>query len=145
MLHNDDSSPSVTALGEPWSPWWWTARDLRRPKPGDPSLPSRHPDLILKGPLFLSTADKAASAAEVAKLKKMPSAPAYLAAIAVNWAKSHPHDARVAEALHFAVRCTRFGERDHTSSMLSKEAFMILHHNYARNSWTEETPYYFGS
>jgi hypothetical protein len=94
-------------------------------------------------PLFLSVADRAAAASELHKLNLIPAAPAYLGAITIAWSKSHPQDPRVPEALHMTVRCTRFGESDAVSPKLSKEAFMILHHRFARNKWTAETPYYY--
>ena len=119
--------------------WWWNSTPTTPPdsEAGDPDPPGWN------SALFLSAADRAAAGSELRKLTKVSAAPAYLGAITVAWSKSHPQDPRVPEALHMTVRCTRFGEEDTLCHKLSKEAFMILHHQYAKNKWTAETPYYY--
>jgi hypothetical protein len=135
MLHDDMAAPSFDRQNG----WWWRGGDS-----GKWSWSILRDDKrILKAPLFLSKTDRQLAATEFAQLKKVPAAPAYLAEIAVAWAKTHPQDPRVPEALHLAVRCTKLGERDRTSTKLSKEAFLILHRRYAKSSWTKETPYYY--
>jgi hypothetical protein len=137
MLHDDNCSFLV---GQ--SQWWWSALaavDISSRE--ETSLDDRKPDL--NSLPFLSVAERAAAAADLAKLKKLSAAPAYLGAIVVDWAKSHPQEVRVPEALHLAVRCTHYGERDNASAKLCKEAFLILHHRYPRSEWTKETPYYY--
>jgi tetratricopeptide (TPR) repeat protein len=134
MLHDDSSSPSFDRRNG----WWWRAVDGPKWSWG-----IRDDKRILKAPLFLTVADRRSAATELFNLNKVPAAPAYLAGIAISWAKSHHEDARVPEALHLAVRCTRLGERDRTSAKFSKEAFLILHHAYAKSRWTIETPYYY--
>jgi hypothetical protein len=135
MLHDDGSAPSFDRQNG----WWWRGVDSGK---WSWSI-LRDDQRILRAPLFLSIADRQQAASEWAKLKQVPAAPAYLAGIAVAWAKMHPQDPRVPEALHLAVRCTKLGERDRTSTKLSKEAFLILHRRYAKSRWTTETPYYY--
>jgi tetratricopeptide (TPR) repeat protein len=139
MLNDEGSTPSFDRRN--W--WWWRADNIGELLlDGPKSLPYQD-KRILKSPVFLSAADLHVSAIELAKLKRIPAAPAYLGEIVVAWAKSHPEDTRVPEALHLAVRCTKLGERDKISAKLSKEAFLILHHRYAKSDWTTATPYYY--
>lgn len=56
------------------------------------------------------------------------------------WAKAHPGDPRVAEALHLVVRATQYGEAD---SDTSKAAYLLLHNRFPRNPWTAKTPRWF--
>lgn len=139
MLHDDNASPTLAnGIG-----WWWGVLIIRDPHLfASETVPIDY-QRVIKYPVFLTAADRQACATEVAILKKTPAAPAYLAGIAVEWAKSHPSDPRVPETLHLAVRCTKLGERDSASTKLSKEAFLILHHKYANNHWTQATPYYY--
>ena len=56
---------------------------------------------------FLTAAQKAAGQVEVQKLRALDTAPEYLVAQVLAWAKRTPGDPRVPEALHLAVRSTR--------------------------------------
>jgi len=51
--------------------------------------------------------------------------------------------ARVAKALHLAVRATRFGCTDAGSSAQSKAAYQLLHRQYPKSEWAAQTKYYF--
>ena len=94
-------------------------------------------------PRFLTDAEKRAAAQEREKLAALPTAPNYLSAAAIAWAKRSPDDPRVPEALHSAVRTTRYGCVDELSGPLSKEAFRLLHSRYPNSKWTRKTPYWF--
>ncbi|MBS1767093.1 MAG: hypothetical protein JST05_06795 [Acidobacteria bacterium] len=67
------------------------------------------------------------------------------------WAKAHPEDPRVPEALHQAVRLTRnyySGAEDADAaakqvSRLSAECFQMLHRVYPRDPWAAKTKYHF--
>ncbi|MGB0036678.1 MAG: hypothetical protein WBP79_14500, partial [Candidatus Acidiferrales bacterium] len=96
-------------------------------------------------PAFLTGAEKAAADKEWEKLASLEAAPSYLTRAVLDWAKVHPTDERVPEALHLAVRSTRYGCTDVDSGNLSKEAFDLLHHQYPASTWTEKTKYWFGS
>ncbi|HMV85552.1 MAG TPA: hypothetical protein PKA34_20805, partial [Blastocatellia bacterium] len=63
-------------------------------------------------PSFLSAAQKSALAAEKRKLAALEIGPNDLCQRAVAWAKRNPADPRVPEALHLAVKATRYGCRD---------------------------------
>jgi hypothetical protein len=103
-----------------------------------------YPDGKASPPRFLNDAEKRAAAQERRKLAALPTAPNYLSAAAIAWAKRSPDDPRVPEALHLAVRTTRYGCVDDRSGPLSKEAFRLLHSRYPKSKWTRNTPYWFG-
>jgi tetratricopeptide (TPR) repeat protein len=97
-------------------------------------------------PAFLTAQDKATAAEELNALAALPSAPRWLGQFTINWAKAHPDDPRVPEALHNVVRswrygCTETNEKD--APNYSKDAFEILHSRYPDNDWTKKTPYWF--
>ncbi|PYM16465.1 MAG: hypothetical protein DMD81_12495 [Candidatus Rokuibacteriota bacterium] len=92
---------------------------------------------------FLTAAERESLARERAKLRAIPTGPNYLATIAIDRALKTPRDDRVPEALHLAVRSTRFGCVDAATSRRSRQAFTILHEQYPKNPWTARTPYWF--
>jgi hypothetical protein len=72
----------------------------------------------------------------------------YLCAQTLAWARKHPEDQRVPEALHLAVRATHYGGRnlgptDAATSNYSRQAFQLLHTRYPRSPWTEQTKYWY--
>lgn len=94
-------------------------------------------------PDFLSEVQRATAQEEWEKLAAMPTAPNYLAQQVVEWAKTHPQDPRVPEALHLVVRSTRYGCVDKTTTMFSKAAFQLLYRRYPRSIWAKKTPHWF--
>jgi tetratricopeptide (TPR) repeat protein len=105
-----------------------------------------YPGNVVSAPAFLSAQDKNAAAEEVNALAGLPAAPRWLGQFTIEWAKAHPDDPRVPEALHNVVRswrygCTETNEKD--APNYSKDAFEILHTRYPDNDWTKKTPYWF--
>jgi tetratricopeptide (TPR) repeat protein len=94
-------------------------------------------------PRFLSPADLANAKKEWNALSALGTAPNYIVQSVIQWANSHPNDPRVPEALHLAVRTTRYGCTDKDSARWSKAAFDLLHRKYPNNPWTKKTPYWF--
>lgn len=94
---------------------------------------------------FLSDAQRAEGSRQSAQLRQAAANSVnYLCAIAISWAKAHPNDPRVPEALHLAVRATHYGSSaDKTSSPYSKEAFDLLHRRYPDSPWTKRTRYWY--
>jgi hypothetical protein len=80
---------------------------------------------------------------EFAALRALGTAPNYLAQTVINFATKNPADQRVPEALHLAVKSTRFGCTDKDTGRWSKAAFDLLHRKYANTSWAKETKYWF--
>ena len=93
-------------------------------------------------PAFLTSGDRDRARNEVARLRQLPEAPAYLGAIILSWADAQPRDPRVPEALYLVVRATRYGQKD---TETSKAAYLLLHNRYRRNPWTSKTPLWFSA
>jgi len=96
-----------------------------------------------KPPRFLSPAEIARAEKEWSTLRSLGTATNYIVRQVIQWANTHPNDPRVPEALHIAVRTTRYGCTDKDSARWSKAAFDVLHRKYPNNPWTKKTPYWF--
>ena len=94
-------------------------------------------------PVFLTASQRAAAATESATLAAFGAAPNYLCREVVEWATKNPADPRVPEALHLAVRTTRYGCTDKQTGRWSKTAYDFLHRRYPNNPWAKQTPYWF--
>jgi hypothetical protein len=94
-------------------------------------------------PDFLTAAQKAAAEKENARLKALGQAPNYLCQQVVNFATAKPTDPRLPEALHLAVKATRYGCTDDNTGKFSKLAYDTLHKKYPRSEWAEKTKYWF--
>ena len=80
---------------------------------------------------------------EFGALHALGAAPNYLAQTVINWVSKNPADRRNAEALHLAVKSTRYGCTDKDTGRWSKAAFDLLHRKYPNTSWAKETKYWF--
>ena len=94
-------------------------------------------------PPFLSPEEIARGAKESTALHSIGAAPNYISKQVTEWANAHPDDPRVPEALHLAVRTTRFGCGNAQTARWSKAAFDLLHRKYPNSPWTKKTPYWF--
>ena len=94
-------------------------------------------------PDFLSESQRASATAESKKVAMPGAAPNYLCAETVKWADARPADARVPEALHLAVRATRYGCTDDQTGKFSKQAFDMLHKRFPKSPWAVKTKYWF--
>jgi hypothetical protein len=97
----------------------------------------------VNAPRFLTTADRQATDQERAQLRRRAAAPNYLGDQVIAWARSHPTDPRVPEALHLTVKASRFGCGDQTTGKVSRTAFEMLHLRYPRSEWSKKTPYWY--
>jgi len=61
----------------------------------------------------------------------------------LKWAKEDPNDPRIPEALHYAVRSTRYSCEGAKTSKLSRQAFKLLHSRYPNPGGAKETPFWF--
>lgn len=145
MMHFSSAVPNVT-----WGPlmedgygddsgWWWSSN------PVVSSITTDYGGSDVGGfdPQFLTPAQKAQAKAQIAKLGKVEEAPNYFAKVVLPYAKAHPADPRVPEALHWFVKSTRYGMTNDDTKAYSKEAFTLLHTKYKGNAWTKKTPYYY--
>ena len=94
-------------------------------------------------PSFLTASERQAAEREWKKLAALPTAPSYLSRAVIDWALRYPSDPRIPYALHLAVKSTRYGCTDATTSEVSKKAFEILHRKYPGSDWAKQTKYYF--
>lgn len=101
------------------------------------------PNTTVPFPAFLNSGERQIAAAEWQRLMTFAAAPRYLPRVVIDWAKKHPEDARVPEALHLAVRAVHYGCGDGKDNLLGGEAFKILHQNYPKSEWARQTPYWF--
>jgi hypothetical protein len=92
---------------------------------------------------FLNATQEAAGKREHDQIAALGPAPNYLSRQAVEWARRTPNDSRVPEALHLAVRSTRYGCSDKQTGRLSKAAFDLLKTRYASSPWAKKTKYWF--
>jgi len=102
-----------------------------------------YPENTPWSPDFLTPSQKASAKEEWKILYQIETAPNYLCRVVINWAKKHPDDPRVPETLYLAVRSTRYGITDKSTSNFSKQAFQILHKQYPKSEWAVKTKYWF--
>jgi hypothetical protein len=94
-------------------------------------------------PLFLDQSQRAAALKEHDRLANFGAAPNYLSRQVISWATKNPNDPRVPEALHLAVKSTRYGCPDKETGAASKAAFQLLHKRYPASPWAKKTPYWY--
>ncbi len=102
-----------------------------------------YPAGTVPSPEFLSAAEHEAAAKEFAELAATGTAVVPLGDSVLAFAKAHPDEARVPEALHYVVRVTRYGCYGKSKFNYSKAAFELLHSKYANSEWAKKTPYWF--
>jgi len=124
---------------------WWCGSSQRQnyAETQKPSAPS---------PVaFLSADEQKTAEAEYQRLTQRPCAPAELGQRVIVYAKDHPSDPDLPEALALTVRATHFGwlgwsqdkEGAAKNTAVSKAAFQLLHNRYPNSPWTAKTPYYY--
>jgi len=94
-------------------------------------------------PAFLTASERASADDQRSKLSTLAAGPVYMGRVVLHWAKAHPDDQRLPEALHLVVRATRYGCTDDKTGMISKQAFDLLHARYPTSTWAQQTPYWF--
>lgn len=112
---------------------WWCSAALRESATKE----------ISSSPIFLTAGQQEAAESENTTLAAFGAGPNYLCRQVIEWAAKHPRDPRVAEALHLAVKSTRYGCTDKQTGRWSKAAYDFLHQHYPGNTWTKQTPYWF--
>ena len=97
----------------------------------------------LSQPAFVSDTDRRTAQDEFARIRQSAASAAdYLGGIVLDWAKAHPDDPHVPEALHLVVRLTQYG--DAGNSGISRRAHDLLHTAYPKSAWTRQTPFWYG-
>jgi hypothetical protein len=93
-------------------------------------------------PEFLKPSQSLA-ATQLAALQALGTGPNYFCRIAIAWTEKNPADPRSPEALHLAVRSTRYGCTDDETGKWSKAAYDLLHKKYPNTNWAKATKYWF--
>jgi hypothetical protein len=127
---------------------WWcpvSPPDTHLPANEGPNVAWRLPAVFQPSEAVISKAERDSAEQEIRKLRKTGSAQALVGDIILGWAKSHPQDPLVPEALHRVVMVVRYGchQPDPQNGRISKAAFDLLHEYYPKNNWTMKTPYWF--
>jgi hypothetical protein len=86
-------------------------------------------------PPFLSDADRAEADAEIAKLRKIPSASDYFSQETLAWGKAHPDDPRNLELIGFTMRLVRNSCRTNSTPDLNQRLFSLLHRRFPNSDW----------
>jgi hypothetical protein len=121
--------------------WWCTAAfsvETNSTEEKPLGIPARE-----SVPSFLTAAQRATGEKEHATLAAFGATPNYLSREVIEWATKNPADPRVPEALHLAVKTSRYGCTDKQTGKWSKAAYDFLHRRYPNNDWTKKTPYWF--
>lgn len=113
--------------------------------PWNEPLRTIYPDEASLSPAFLNENQKADASQEWNALLQAPSGVVWLGDQVLAYAKAHPSDTRVPQALHLVVRASRYSCFDVETGRVSKSAFQLLHRKYPSSEWTKKTPYWFGA
>ena len=125
---------------------WWcyaTYEELQASKTGETVHVGAkvHP-----GPnaFFLEPAARLQGATEWQRLKTIATLGSnYLPSESIRWARLHPDDPLVPEALARAVRTTHYSCTDSKTGAYSKQAFLLLKSRYPGTKWAQQTKYWY--
>jgi hypothetical protein len=110
------------------------------PSDDDPQAANKKRPVV--APEFLKNTQPE-GARQLAAVQALGVGPNYLCRIAIEWTDKNPNDPRSPEALHLAVRSTRYGCTDKETGRWSKAAFDLLHRRYPNTNWARATKYWF--
>jgi len=113
---------------------------LGAPSDEDPQEQNKKRPVV--APEFLK-ASQSLAARQFGALQALGTGPNYLSRMAIDWTEKNPNDPRSPEALHLAVRSTRYGCTDKDTGRWSKAAFDLLHRRYPNTTWAKNTKYWF--
>jgi hypothetical protein len=92
---------------------------------------------------FLTADDRREAMTEMKRLATTFSGPDYLIAQTMKYAKAHPKNPRVPEALHYALRSQRYGCVRAETAKAAEAAWRYLWRRYPKDPWTRKTNYPF--
>ena len=160
LLHRPEARPYF-AVGitrqskpgklDPYRDNWWCPMDI------EAALDSRAnyimwydptPNLLQMSaadvtPEFLAGSASAEAEREMDRLGTLSAAADFLGGIVLPFAKSHPEDTRVPEALYWLVRAGHYGCADVNTWKTTRAAFRALQLRYPETSWAKRTPTWF--
>jgi hypothetical protein len=120
--------------------WWCAFSELKEEKD---ILFSRHPIFLYNRLSFISEKEDKQAKKEWKILSAKGTAPDYLSEKVIEYSKKNTDNAYLPEALHRAIKTTRFGCTGEKTSEYSKSAFRILHKKFPNSEWTKKTPIHF--
>jgi hypothetical protein len=127
--------------------WWGSfkpdSKDIYRSRQTGPYISHLVRAPVTGSSDFLNETQKSMAKDEWQRLSRLDTAPNYLCSQVINWAKRNPDDPRVPEALHLAVRSTRYGCVNEKTSSFSRQAFQLLHRQYPKSVWASKTKYWY--
>ena len=147
MVRNGEQRPEGFATYSQYRDNWWCGNapyEGTDEKTADPKLRDRLfaqrlvPEGEVADPPFLTAADKAEAAAEVAALQKVPGAADYFAREALGWEAAHPADKVDVELLGEAERVMRNGCRSNASKELNRRMFVVVQGKYPGSEWAKK-------
>ncbi|HUH64621.1 MAG TPA: hypothetical protein VLZ50_16560 [Terracidiphilus sp.] len=126
---------------------WWCQPWSDQPGDGERTHKDEPP------PSFLSADQVKLADSELERLQRLPDSAAIIGQRVVDYARAHPDDPQVPEALALTVRATHYacqawnpnptGEAKSEYTPVSKAAFEFLHKHYPKSEWTLKTRYYY--
>jgi len=153
MVHSGIGRRTAMDKQDEYRDNWWCAAALTSASESDqenketgtksesaPAVPVKSELQFLS---FLSEAEKATARDQHARLAALGAAPNYLCSQVIAWVEKHPTDPRAPEALHLAVKTTRYGCTDKETKKWSKAAYDVLHKRFPNSPWAKKTPYWF--
>jgi hypothetical protein len=94
-------------------------------------------------PTLFTQAERAQAERERAEITHAGPGANFVCAQTLAWARSHPNDPRLPEALHLCVQATRYGYTDEATSSWSRQAFTLLHRRFPATDWAKKTKYWY--
>ncbi|MBS1855240.1 MAG: hypothetical protein JST11_07730 [Acidobacteria bacterium] len=160
VLHHPESRPYfASGMGRWGNPGridnyrdnWWCPVDLAVDLDARTNLSDWRQDLPPRASAdapawsaaFLSDADRAQAKAEMAKLAATQSGPDYLLRETMRYARAHPTDQRVPEALHYALRSQRYGCVREQTAEAAEQVWRYMWRLYPKSGWTRKSNYHF--
>jgi hypothetical protein len=162
LLHHPEARPYIASgmgrLGRPgriddYRDNWWCPVDIQVELDARTNMSSYYSTPPARqdsdGPsssaAFLTPADRQEAAQQMKRLVDTGSGPDFLIEQSMQWARKHPNDARVPEALHFALRSQRYGCVTARTAQSAKQAWKYLWRRYPKDPWTRKSNYDFES
>jgi hypothetical protein len=131
---------------------WWCPMDIEftMDSSANDQWDSITPNLLQEStapttPEFLTGTTAAEAKSEMERLGKLSAATDFLGSIVQQFAKAHPDDPRVPEALSGIVRAGRYGCADVDTWKTTRSAFQVLQLKYPKSEWAKRTPTWFKS
>ncbi|MFN7996343.1 MAG: hypothetical protein U0Q18_22215 [Bryobacteraceae bacterium] len=137
---------------DPYRDNWWCPTDVQMELDSRANTTSRWymatPNLLQRSaaddmPEFLGGNASTEATQEMDKLGKLSAATDFLGGIVLFYAKAHPGDTRIPEALYWPVRAGHYGCADTNTWKTTREAFRVLQLRYPKTSWAKRTPTWF--